>query len=681
MNKSELIKRLSDKFLVDPVKANEFTDAVFNSIASSLKKGKNINIVRFGRFSHVIKNVSGEKVKEVSFSPVKKFAEEANYPYEHLPHVKIKSLDEGYIAEIGSPDSEYSEDNVILDFTGEFAEKELTAPFDAKITIEKEVSEKTEPPETYESKEEISDKKDNETQSGVLPDVSIIPKQTVFLDADKIEPEFQEKIDIIDLLEKSKSRESDEISENLVKLLEEREKILEDIERLEKDFFDDLDYEETKPGLYEAPLDNTPVFEEPFVFTEPLPESESRVFEELPGGEDIQVFDEHPSEEEKVQSEEIPAEDKTIFEELPLAEEKPLEEISGPAEETVKEPEDDKTISEIRESKSAPLSLQEIEERIKDLEHLVFEDTDKAIRSEPVEELTPQETETLKEETVQEKEIQSPEMRVFDKLTKEKESETSSRQILGDELKALHEDIEKEPSADSTIKYMDESGINKLEDAFEEKPVLKSEEKIKDNIQTEKIKDYSDVFTPVEHMQRFGSYPPMVIGDKPVDKKTIIKGFLFILLIIVALLVMISIYTKIGQKSQVPVKDTVTVSQNITEIKPDTSSASQDNTAQDNIAQDNTAVDIITENSISDNSKIVYTTDDAVFWQLPEGVIIQVANYSSLDEAQARVETLRQEQVNARVIPYETDNETTYYRVITGPYATLQEAKDAFADY
>ena len=94
MIKIDLIKNIVNKFDVREIEAAEFVDNIFESISLSFKKGKNINIPEFGKFKVVNKTVDGIRQKYVTFSPVKNFADLVNEDFSDLePQItKVYSL-------------------------------------------------------------------------------------------------------------------------------------------------------------------------------------------------------------------------------------------------------------------------------------------------------------------------------------------------------------------------------------------------------------------------------------------------------------------------------------------------------------------------------------------------------------------------------------------------------------
>lgn len=94
MVKIELIKNITGKYNVGELEAAIFVDNIFDSMSDAFRKGKNINIPEFGKFTIVNKTINGKRQKYVAFSPVKNLADSVNENYTDLePQItKIYSL-------------------------------------------------------------------------------------------------------------------------------------------------------------------------------------------------------------------------------------------------------------------------------------------------------------------------------------------------------------------------------------------------------------------------------------------------------------------------------------------------------------------------------------------------------------------------------------------------------------
>lgn len=87
MIKHELVENIVKKFNIEEIKAADFVDSIFSSISGAFEKGKNVNIPEFGKFGIVSKSVNGKRLKYVSFSPAKRFADDINENFTDLKPV------------------------------------------------------------------------------------------------------------------------------------------------------------------------------------------------------------------------------------------------------------------------------------------------------------------------------------------------------------------------------------------------------------------------------------------------------------------------------------------------------------------------------------------------------------------------------------------------------------------
>ncbi|MCX6160080.1 MAG: HU family DNA-binding protein [Ignavibacteriae bacterium] len=134
MTKKELILKIARETGLNIIDVSQFTDSVFTAMENSFKKGKNVNLIKFGKFSVAEKRTGAGIKKIVTFSPVKKFADDVNYNFENLESVKIRIPDNIHFEksvsagrEIAS-DSDESDESVFIEFVKDTdSEKELRA--------------------------------------------------------------------------------------------------------------------------------------------------------------------------------------------------------------------------------------------------------------------------------------------------------------------------------------------------------------------------------------------------------------------------------------------------------------------------------------------------------------------------------------------------------------------------
>lgn len=91
MNKDELVIKLAEEFGISTIDIYQFVNTVIASMEKAFIKGKNINIPEFGKFNVLTrKNGQGKPYKTLSFSPVRKFAEEVNFRFNDLSSIPLK---------------------------------------------------------------------------------------------------------------------------------------------------------------------------------------------------------------------------------------------------------------------------------------------------------------------------------------------------------------------------------------------------------------------------------------------------------------------------------------------------------------------------------------------------------------------------------------------------------------
>ncbi|MCX6163873.1 MAG: HU family DNA-binding protein [Ignavibacteriae bacterium] len=228
MKKKELIKKIAEEFDLEEIKVSEYFDNIFETLAITFAKNKNVNISEFGKFKVKTKlSEDGVKQKTVLFSPVKKFANDVNYNFNELSPVQIRVLDDkDRKFKVG--DEEYSEDEV---------EEIILIDFD-----EERVTESENPPEEIlipeETKQEIlheeipREEKTEKTEEEIL-----IPEETVHEVSEEIIPEEiteERKQEVIPGESPVESQIKDrlEVKEESSEVFNERDKILRDLTKI-----------------------------------------------------------------------------------------------------------------------------------------------------------------------------------------------------------------------------------------------------------------------------------------------------------------------------------------------------------------------------------------------------------------------------------------------------------------
>jgi nucleoid DNA-binding protein/cell division septation protein DedD len=99
MNKDELVIKLAEEFGISTIDIYQFVNDVFSRMQKAFEKGKRVNIPEFGKFTVITrKNEHGKPFKTLTFSPVRKFAEEVNFRFNNLSSIPVKTKeDESFI--------------------------------------------------------------------------------------------------------------------------------------------------------------------------------------------------------------------------------------------------------------------------------------------------------------------------------------------------------------------------------------------------------------------------------------------------------------------------------------------------------------------------------------------------------------------------------------------------------
>ncbi|MCI0474290.1 MAG: HU family DNA-binding protein, partial [Ignavibacteria bacterium] len=203
MTGKDIVKNIALKFSLEENAVEEFVGAVTGRMLEAFRKGKGVNIPGFGKFFVIPKTAGGIKIKTVSFSPSRKFADSVNEDFSDLvPEIisagtlKVKNeirvaevpyeiegtdftffvFDEDEIQEEVREQDEIQEEKIsetvqaetpltaYIQYTGQ----DITEEFDLQVEEEQSIQGI---PETAEPEVQ----KDAETQEGVIPDA-----QTVF---------------------------------------------------------------------------------------------------------------------------------------------------------------------------------------------------------------------------------------------------------------------------------------------------------------------------------------------------------------------------------------------------------------------------------------------------------------------------------------------------------------------
>lgn len=116
MNKIDLINKISSEFGISKIESSEYLESLLDILAKSFRKGKNINIAEFGKLRSFTKYIEdGRRGKFISFSPVKKLADDVNSDFNDLFATTVALLnDKSRFDLISIEELEPEEDSIIV---------------------------------------------------------------------------------------------------------------------------------------------------------------------------------------------------------------------------------------------------------------------------------------------------------------------------------------------------------------------------------------------------------------------------------------------------------------------------------------------------------------------------------------------------------------------------------------
>jgi nucleoid DNA-binding protein len=263
-----------------------------------------------------------------------------------------------------------------------------------------------------------------------------------------------------------------------------------------------------------------------------------------------------------------------------------------------------------------------------------------------------------------EKDFDNPEMKIFGKLMDEPRSGGEEEEINFNNLvtyKEQYKDISKSHKSIDTITPA------KLSDAFTdiESSSLNQNKDNDRGLEEHKIKDYNDVFKPVDKyvLPKVSKEleQPAILIEKPHQKKNMKKVFISIIIFIIIIIVFF-VFFEIFSKKTEP-----------TNKKDNISSYSESKgTKNSNEAPVNT------EQKYSGEEKIIYQENDIYFKQNARGVFIQIGTYATEKEANIKTFLLKSQNLNVEVEDVNLGKNEHVFRVKVGPYKDLEDAKTAF---
>ncbi|MGB9695998.1 MAG: HU family DNA-binding protein [Ignavibacteria bacterium] len=228
MSKDQLIRKIAKEFSVDEIAVAEFVEAIFDALALTLSKGKNVTISEFGRF-RIQKKREGERLtKKLIFTPVKKVADQINKNYNNLPIVKLRVVDSK------------SRDSI-----PEVSEKEFIYIMEDEVIISADIFEGTEftPPSTSSSEIPTSslqekDLQDTRTIPTKLEETVDTAQKATVISGLELSEEMHTQDKELPSIKKSLLSDTGEESDlppfELKEVVEERQKLLDEITELEK---------------------------------------------------------------------------------------------------------------------------------------------------------------------------------------------------------------------------------------------------------------------------------------------------------------------------------------------------------------------------------------------------------------------------------------------------------------
>lgn len=230
MNREQLIKKIAKEFQADEIAVAELVDAIFDTLALTLSKGKNVTISEFGRFRVQKKRDGDCIIKKLIFTPVKKFADQVNKNYNNLPIVKLRVIDsksKDSIPEVGEKEFIYiMEDEVII--SADMFE-EIDSEVKPSLTQESELSTISREKEFL---QEASTMLTNlEETTDTTQKAPIITDEEMQIE---IQPEDKDFPTIEETLLSDTSKEDASTHFELKEVVKERQKILDEITELEE---------------------------------------------------------------------------------------------------------------------------------------------------------------------------------------------------------------------------------------------------------------------------------------------------------------------------------------------------------------------------------------------------------------------------------------------------------------
>ena len=205
MIRFELIKRISEQFGVEEIEAGVFVDRIFESMVSAFKKGKKINIPEFGKFNVNTKTINGVRQRYVVFSPAKNFADAINKNFSDLEPIVVNALNVKHKAILKVkeiiPEAD-NEEYLYFEFDSsgeEIKEEESTATglITKEVFVKEEETEQESFTEETAAEEEVTPADvimESKTEQSIFTDINPVAEEENISDSKPEESIFNEEV-------------------------------------------------------------------------------------------------------------------------------------------------------------------------------------------------------------------------------------------------------------------------------------------------------------------------------------------------------------------------------------------------------------------------------------------------------------------------------------------------------
>lgn len=394
-------------------------------------------------------------------------------------------------------------------------------------------------------------------------------------------------------------------------------------------------------------------------------------------------IEEEKEQEPVEETEEVQEQVLEIYSESETKEEPEPEETTEQVTETTEETEPEEATEQVTET------TEETEtENIVDKEEEVPEDIDtgKIIEKEidTPEELEPEKPEKEKGADIEipdidfkgmfqddEKEIEAmdelkPLTEIFEQIY---QPETPKENIIPDEVKKLHKEIEE---------------VTELPNAEKEK----KDNFIEELIETEKESETEEIKLPEEPDNKEKiTAPPVVIKPSYFEEpkeRNIFKSPIFIIPVIFLVLVIFAVATYVvynkfySRKSQTTTQETASEQGDTAKLKGNIDSTQIKDTVSGETEKPITKEETKTQETKKENiAPDVTSIKNFVVIKEQDGIYLQVASLKDKNSADSKAAAINKKKINTKVVEADLGSKGKYYRVRIGPFKTMDEAKTA----